>query len=432
VTNEPSWDDIFAKPTGTPPAQPPVSPQQYVVPGAPASMTRREMREAEARGAGGNSGSKSRKPGRSRAGEVMTFGNEPPKRRRRLGWLWALLIILALGASGAAAAWILFEPQVRHLLHWELPIDYTTTGNGVKVDVVIKSGDIGSDIAVTLHDAGVTMTTKAFYQLLLATKPAPPFQPGTFQLQKEMSAKSALAALLDPKNRVVNKVLIKEGATLPQVLAKLADSTGISLEEFQTAAKDYASFGIPSKAPSLEGYLFPATYSFDPDLTAQQILQTMVDRMFTSLDAAGVSEANRHKVVTLAALIQKEGGKVSDFYKVSRVFTNRLDQGMLLQSDATVSYGAGSTGIFTTAAQRADAKNKYNTYVHPGLPIGPICAPGDDAIKAALKPVAGSWLYFVLVNGKTGQTTFSNTIAEHEAAVAVWRQWLKDNPDWKP
>jgi UPF0755 protein len=205
----------------------------------------------------------------------------------------------------------------------------------------------------------------------------------------------------------------------------------VSIDDFKAAAADYKSFGIPAEAPSLEGYLFPATYTFDPGLSAKQILQTMVDRMFKSLDAAGVAPADRHKVVTLASIIQKEGGSVTDFYKVSRVFTNRLNKGMLLQSDATVSYGAGGTTISTTAAQRADATNPYNTYAHPGLPVGPISAPGDDAIDAAINPVDGTWLYFVLVNGKTGETVFSNTVAEHNAAVKQWQAWLKANPDWQ-
>jgi UPF0755 protein len=313
---------------------------------------------------------------------------------------------------------------------WELPTDYEGSGNGEAVDVVIKSGDIGEDIAKTLHEAGVTMSSTAFYKLLLSTDPAPTFQPGTYSLQKEMSAAAALAALQDPANHVVSHVLIKEGSTLPNTLKKLSEGTGIELAEFETASKDLASFGIPAGAPSLEGYLFPATYTFDPGLSAHDILQQLVDRSVKSLDAAGVAPADRHRVLTMAALIQKEGGSVDDFYKVSRVFQNRIDQGMLLQSDATVSYGAGSSSISTTGAQRSDASNPYNTYVHAGLPVGPIGAPGDDAIDAALHPADGPWLYFVLINGETGETAFSKTLSEHNASVKVWQKWLRAHPDF--
>jgi UPF0755 protein len=152
--------------------------------------------------------------------------------------------------------------------------------------------------------------------------------------------------------------------------------------------------------------------------------------MNQSLKTHGVSKANELKVLTLASIIQKEGGSTKDFYKVSTVFHNRLDQGIHLQSDATVSYGAHSAKIETTAAQRADASNKYNTYAHAGLPVGPIAAPGDAAIDAALHPAKGKWLYFVLVNGKTGETVFSNTLAEHNVAVAQWQAWLRAHPGY--
>jgi UPF0755 protein len=160
------------------------------------------------------------------------------------------------------------------------------------------------------------------------------------------------------------------------------------------------------------------------------MLQAMVTRMNVSLKSHGVAPADELKVLTLASIIQKESGTVSDDYKVSRVFTNRLAAGMPLQSDATVSYGAGSKTISTTAAQRADASNPYNTYAHAGLPIGPISSPGDKAIDAALHPVAGPWLYFVLVNGDTGESVFSTTAAGQAAATKQWQAWLKAHPGY--
>ena len=415
MSNEPSWDDIFT-------SQPGASSAPGAQRAATTPLTRRELREAEERAAS--------KPGKKRSLYETGGGSTPPKKKRRLGWLWALLVILVIGAGGAFAAWTFFETQIREVLGWQLPIDYEGSGNGEVVNVVIKEGDFGLDIARTLEAAGVTMTTDAFYQLLLPMEPQPNFLPGTYTLQKQMSAQAALDALLDPENIVVSKVLIKEGTKLTTALQELSDGTGIELAEFETAAADLASFGIPAEAPSLEGYLFPATYTFDPGLSAHDILAQMVARCFQSLDAEGVAVADRHRVLTMAALIQKEGGSTDDFYKVSRVFTNRINIGMLLQSDATVSYGSGGTSISTTAAERADASNPYNTYVHPGLPVGPIGAPGDAAIDAALHPIDGPWLYFVLVNGETGETTFSETLAQHNAAVKVWQAWLRDHPDF--
>jgi UPF0755 protein len=429
VTNDPSWDDIFSSQPSADPATPPAA-TPASTPAAP--MTRRELREAEGRerprapraeepAAGGTP---PRRPGRSRRGEYDGI----PKRKRRLGWLWALLTLIVLGAGAAAFVWVNFEPQVRQVLGIELPIDYEGTGNGEAVDIVIKDGDIGEDIANTLHDAGVTMTFQAFYDVLLAEEPT--FMPGTYTLQKEMSAASALDALQDPANYSVSKAVIIEGTTLPTALERLSEGTAVPLADLQAASTDLASFGLPAEAPSLEGYLFPATYEFQAGLTAHDVLQTLVTETFSRLDAQGVAVADRHRVLTLAGLVQKEGGPEKDFPRVARVFQNRIDIGMNLQSDATVSYGAGSASIFTSDEERADASNPYNTYANAGLPVGPISAPGDAAVAAVLNPEPGPWLFFVLVNGETGETTFSTTVEEHDAAVKVWQNWLRDNPDW--
>jgi len=330
----------------------------------------------------------------------------------------------------STAVWFNFQPQIQKVLGIQAPIDYTGGGTG-KVIVTIENGQIGEDVAKTLAAKGVTMTSTAFYKLLLLQDPQVTFQPGSYQLKSHMSAKSALAALTDPASKVSTRVSFPEGITVKGVIAKLAnlsESTGVSKAQLETAAADYKSFGLPAEAPSLEGYLFPATYILEPGQSAHQILQIFVTEMFKRLDAAGVAPADRHHVLTLAALTQKEGGPVSDFPRVAQVWDNRIAKGMNLQSDATVAYGAGSSSIETTAAQRADKSNPYNTYANPGLPVGPISNPGDKAIDATLHPTAGSWLYFVVVNCSTGETAFSDTFAQHQAANAQLGAWLKANP----
>ena len=252
--------------------------------------------------------------------------------------------------------------------------------------------------------------------------------PGTYRLAHHMSAAAALAALQDPAHRVVADVAIPEGSTVKQILATTAAATGIPLAELQAAAKDYPSLGVPASAPSLEGYLFPATYQFQPGTSATTILRTMVKRMYQALDADGVAPADRQKVLTLAGLVQKEGNGTDDA-KVARVFLNRIAKHMMLQSDATVSYGAGGTTVVPTTKQYA-SNNPYNTYKHYGLPPGPISNPGDVAIKAALHPAKGSWLFFVTVNLETGETVFSTTDAQHEKARARFEAWLAAHPNY--
>jgi UPF0755 protein len=295
----------------------------------------------------------------------------------------------------------------------------------------IKSGDDGSSISTNLAKAGVVKTYDAFYSLLLRQKPQVEFQPGVFKLAKHMSAAAALAALQDPASRVQNTAVIPEGTVEKDILQTVSDATKIPLPELQSAAANPAAYGLPPQAKTLEGFLFPATYTFAPGTTAQQAIKTMVDRMFQALDEAGVAPENRWNTVVLASIVQREAGLKDDYPKVARVFLNRLAQGWDLQSDATVAYGTGHTDrVETTDAEREDASNPYNTYVHPGLPVGPISNPGDLAINAVQHPADGTWMYFVTWNLETGETIFSTTQAEHDAAVEKWQQWMKDHPGY--
>ena len=182
---------------------------------------------------------------------------------------------------------------------------------------------------------------------------------------------------------------------------------------------------MPASAPSLEGYLFPATYQFDPGVTAHDALQTLVDEMYSRLDALEVAPEDRFRVLTIASIIQRESGpNVEDMYKIARVFQNRIEQGIRLESDATVAYGTGNYHtVWTTDAERQDASNKWNTYANDGLPIGPIGLPGQDALDAAIHPADGDWLFFVTVNLKTGETVFSNNADDHSAAAEQLYAW---------
>jgi UPF0755 protein len=354
--------------------------------------------------------------------------SRPPRRRRRwIGWLVGVVVVLGLAAGAAGFVWANYETQVRKVLGWELPPpDYVGEGTG-EATIVIASGDTGVEVTNSLLDAGVIKDFDTFYSLLLVQKPQVQFFPGYYVLAEKMSSQAALAAIQDPKNRVEHTALIPEGKSIDQVFDILSTATDIPVSDFEEAAKDPTSYGVSKKAPSLEGYLFPATYKFDPGVDARSVLTTLVDRTFEALDAAGVAPDDRHRVLTLAALIQREAGRdTKDFYKVSRVFTNRLEQGWHLESDATVSYGTGRTHtVWTTSAERADASNKYNTYANPGLPIGPIGAAGDLAIDAALHPADGPWFYFVPVNLDTGETVFSVTLAQHNAAVQRLQEWCR-------
>ena len=359
-------------------------------------------------------------------GEPSRHGRERRSRRRIWPWVLGVLLVLVVAIGGAGWwAYQTYPEQVKTLFGWSN--DYTGQGTG-SVQVQIKPGAIGSEIAATLTADEVTKTESAFYDLLVKTQPEPSLLPGTYRLKQHMSAKAALAALQDPRNRVESTVAIPEGSTSKQILAITSEATGKDLAELKKLAKDWSALGVPKSAPNIEGWLFPATYTFQPGVTSKQMLQQMVNRTKKALDDAGVAAGDREKVLTLAGLVQKEGNGEDD-PKVARVFLNRIAQGMRLQSDATVSYGAGGTTVVPTAKEKAQ-KNGYNTYLRDGLPVGPISSPGDVAIQAAVSPAKGKWLYFVTVNLETGETKFANTYPEHQKNADEFLRWLKAHPDY--
>ena len=338
-----------------------------------------------------------------------------------------LIAVLAIGAIVLGAIAFSNRSALRSGFDQLIGNDYQGEGySSVLVD--IQPGDTGETIANSLVDMGVVKNFRTIYKLILEANPK--FYPGTYKLRLHMSSQAALKALLDPNGSVTNRILIKEGLRANVILDKLAAETGISRSEFSAAAKQRAAIGLPADAVSIEGYLFPATYTFSPKATAVDILKTMIGRMQQELDKFGVSAKDRHRVLTLASIVQKEARQEPDFYKVSRVFLNRIKIGMHLQSDATVSYGVDGNTVSTSAADRAN-NNGFNTYLHAGLPVGPISSPGAVAIDAALHPAAGSWLFFCAVNLETGETVFSTTLAEHEKAVAQWRAWMKEHPGYE-
>ncbi|MES2866793.1 MAG: endolytic transglycosylase MltG, partial [Actinomycetota bacterium] len=200
------------------------------------------------------------------------------------------------------------------------------------------------------------------------------------------------------------------------------------LEDLAFRVLDPGAYGVASE--SLEGWLFPAVYTFDPEATATQVIQRMVDRTRESLTAAGVPAGDEQRVLTIASIIQREG-RTDDFAKVSRVIQNRLDDGMKLQMDSTAQYGYGELheGVVSTSSEAQNNDNPWNTYVYEGLPAGPIANPNDAAIKAALNPADGPWLYFVTINLQTGETVFTSTYEEHQAAIETWQAWCRANPD---
>ncbi|MCD2442308.1 endolytic transglycosylase MltG [Agromyces sp. SYSU K20354] len=369
--------------------------------------------------------------GERRAETSDQYETERPRRRGAWGCLIGLVVVIALGVG---AFFFLQGPITAVIDRFQPAEDFEGTGTG-EVVFMIHEGDTGTSIADNLVAEDIVASAEAFTEVLAEADPTPIFYPGAYLMAEQMSAQSALDALLDPANKLENTFVIQEGMWAKNALAEAAAVTGLPIEELEAAAADVKTLGLPAEATGIEGFLFPATYTVDPDITAPALVKMLVDRSFEALDAAGVAPEDRWRTVVKASLIEREAGLRDDYYKVSRVIENRLDPELfdsgLLQFDSTVHYGLGDDSVVTTTdAQRADPANAYNTYVHPGLPPGPIGNPGDLAIDAALHPADGPWLYFVTVDLDTGETVFSATIDEHDAAVARFLAWLEDHPEY--
>ncbi|SIT75134.1 endolytic transglycosylase MltG [Microbacterium sp. RU33B] len=377
------------------------------------------------------------------------IGAPPPpknKRKRRIGgWIAFGVVLVLFGgiAAGGLYVWTTYESQIREFMGWEEPKDFEEGLANGEALLTIVSGDNGQTISQSLFDAGVTKTPEAFYEYLIDEGQNPPFVPGLFRLQREMTSAAALEAILNPANKLENQAQLREGLTLEESLVVLSESLSIPLEDFQAAVADPLAVGVsPDPAvvaaggQPLEGWLYPATYTFDPGVTATDVIGRLVTQTQTVLGNLGVPEEDRQRVLTIASIIQREARYEVDMQKVSRVIQNRLDPAIsdtngLLQMDSTAQFGYGEMhdGTVSSSGEALRDPNPWNTYVNVGLPVGPIANPGEVAIAAAMSPAEGDWQYFVTVNLATGETIFTSNLADHNRAVAQWQQWCRDNPD---
>jgi UPF0755 protein len=360
------------------------------------------------------------------------LGSVPKKSRRRRagGWVAAVIVLALIGGVVAGGIWVWneFGTRISDIFAEPTVDDFESGMANGEASITIVQGDAGQSVSQKMFDAGVTKTATSLYDYMVQNDVVFTFQPGVFRLQLQMTSPAALEALDNPANRLENRAQLREGLTVDQSLQTISEQMSIPLEELQAAAADPAAYGVAAR--SLEGWLFPATYDFDPDTPAADIIRRMVDRTVQSLDAAAVPVDQRERILTIASIIEREG-RTPDFGKVSRVIQNRLDQGMKLQMDSTSQYGYGElhAGSVSTSQEAQFDDNEWNTYVIDGLPATPIANPGDAAIAAAMAPEEGPWLFFVTVNLDTGETVFSTTADEHEVARQQWIAWCQDHPD---
>jgi len=223
-------------------------------------------------------------------------------------------------------------------------------------------------------------------------------------------------------------VVVPEGANLFDIATRLEQAGFGTQQEFLTAARQTRLVAdLDPGAKSLEGYLFPDTYHFGRRTTPEQIASAMVKRFRTAAEEIGLKE-NVHRVVTLASLVERETAVQEERPLVASVFENRLSKKMPLMTDPSVIYGLELQRLWRGSIYASDLKRDtpYNTYLHAGLPPGPVANPGMRSLRAAMEPAQTDYLYFVAAgDNPQGHSIFANTLEEHNRNVAEYRHALK-------
>lgn len=303
---------------------------------------------------------------------------------------------------------------------------------GEELTFSVEPGEDLASVARRLDSAGVVASARAF-ERAAEDSASGVVRAGDFVMRERMPAADALAVLQGTADGAVHYVLVERGRRLTEVLDALAESTGLPREELAAATQDPARYGVPAEAQTLEGWLDPGEYRLPVEASAEEVVDALVRPVLADLAELGVDDPDeQRRVLTVASLLEAEA-LPRDYRTVAGVIENRLapdntETRGLLQIDAAVTYGLGVRSLSFSAGQRQDASNPYNTYVHPGLPPGPIGMPSDAAVAAALDPADTDAYYWVTTDIATGHTEFSRTYEEHQEHVRTLQRYCASNP----
>jgi UPF0755 protein len=334
---------------------------------------------------------------------------------RRLG----LLALLAIAALGAGASWL--EIQLGRPYRGHRPekvfVDIPHGTSRWKTAEILKRND------VIRNQLAFALLTEWHFQRRL--------QAGEYLFDRPVNSREVFWKIV--RGQIfVHTVLVPEGFTMYDIAAELDQKGVCSREDFLAAAHDTSLISdLAPQAPSLEGFLFPSTYYFTRHTTCEQVAKRMVQNfrvVWGAVDpgAAGpvANALNTAEIVTLASLVERETPDAEERPLVASVFYNRLHRGYPLQCDPTVQYAQAMAGHPVKDPRPKDLRidSPYNTYLHRGLPPGPIANPGEASLHAALQPAQSEYMYFV-ANDEGGHF-FSRTLEEQNRNVQRLRKLL--------
>lgn len=318
------------------------------------------------------------------------------------------LFKLFLLALIAGAAW----------LAWGLAIPVSPPGQKF---VLLRPGFSTRRIAGELKSAGIIRNADAFI-LWHYLHHGRSLKAGEYLFEKTANAVEVHKRLVRG-DIYVHTVVIPEGFNIFEIAQAMQDAGLCPRQEFIDAAMNGSALisDLAPESTSLEGYLFPNTYEFTRTQTTNEMLAAMVKQFRQVAREIGLN-SDVHKTVTLASIIEKETSVPDETTMVASVYYNRLQKNMPLQADPSVIYAELLKGSYTGALHHPDMQfnSAYNTYIHPGLPPGPIANPGKTSLEAAMHPGTTDYIYFV--SDGNGHHRFAQSLEEHNRNVAAYRK----------
>jgi peptidoglycan lytic transglycosylase G len=304
-----------------------------------------------------------------------------------------------------------------------------SSSSGPGVQLTIRKGSPFREAAESLSAHGLVRSTRIFSIYAKLRGRDRSLRWGTYVLRPGMSWEQLLDALRNGRG-VVHAVTIPEGFSIADIEPLLADSLGLTQDSLDAAVRDTAllhRLDVPT--PTLEGYLFPDTYTFPDKISARDAVRMMVDEFEKAwkpewTEQARAMKLTRHDIVTLASIVEREVRKDEERPVIAAVYLNRLKIGMPLMADPTVTYALGKKpGRVLLRDLRV--KSPYNTYLRAGLPPGPIASPGAASMRASVNPAKVPYRFFVAA--PDGHHEFRRTYAEHLEAIRMVREQKKDS-----